>query len=78
MLWDVFWGVVLIVVGGVIMYLVLFRKGIKEGLRKLKEKEQEQQEAGLSGYKSWLPFTFVVSLMLILVGVVLVGRGISC
>lgn len=65
-------GVVLIVVGGVIMYLGCFRGGVKQGLRKL-----EEQDWGPGGGGSWLPFTFVMSGMLIVAGAVLIYRAIA-
>ncbi len=66
-------GVFLIVVGGVIMYLGCFRRGFKQGLRKL----WEQMPSGPGHVGGWLPFAFVVSVMLIAVGAVLIYRDIA-
>ena len=66
-------GVVLIVVGGVIIYLTIFRRGVKQGLRKLRE----QWPHGPGQVGGWLPFAFVMSVMLIAFGAVLIYLAIA-
>ncbi len=64
-------GMVLMVLGGLIMYLGCFPEGFKQGLRKL------SKQNGGSGGGDWLPFTFVVSWMLIVAGAALIYRAIA-